>query len=262
VNETTVWVHGWHAVFGVLRYQPERVRRILLAANRQDRQQQECYERLANYPEIQPEIVPAAEFRGRFKAVHQGVAMLCVRSPEGGDRDLQALLAGDRQCNWLFVVLDRTQDPRNLGACLRTADAAGVHGVIIDRRRSAPLSPVAMKAASGAAGVVPLFRVANLVRTMQGLKRHGIWLFGADPLGGQELYDTELHGPCALVLGAEGTGLRRLVRETCDVLMRIPMHGVASSLNLSVATAICAYEAVRQRRLSAAGAATAESDKA
>jgi len=146
-----------------------------------------------------------------------------------------------------LLILDHVQDPHNLGACLRTADAAGVHAVIIPKDQAATLTPVARKVACGAAETVPLITVTNLSRLMIQLKEQGIWLIGMTEEADESLYDFNLTGPLAIVLGAEGQGLRRLTKEHCDHLLHIPMAGAVSSLNVSVATGVCLFEAIRQR---------------
>ncbi|MDY6994644.1 MAG: 23S rRNA (guanosine(2251)-2'-O)-methyltransferase RlmB, partial [Pseudomonadota bacterium] len=146
-----------------------------------------------------------------------------------------------------LLILDEVQDPHNLGACLRTADGAGIHAVIVPKNRACHLSAIVRKVASGAADSVPLIQVTNLARTLTWLKAQGIWLVGADAVGQTSLFKAHLQGALALILGAEGHGLRRLTREACDVLVHIPMLGKVESLNVSVATGICLYEAVRQR---------------
>ncbi|MEE8339979.1 MAG: 23S rRNA (guanosine(2251)-2'-O)-methyltransferase RlmB [Xanthomonadales bacterium] len=147
----------------------------------------------------------------------------------------------------LLLVLDGVQDPHNLGACLRTAEAAGVHAVILPRDRSAGLTPVARRAASGAAEVLPILIVTNLARTLRELKKKGVWLLGTSDQVEQSLYAAGLSGPMALVMGNEEKGMRRLTSELCDFLVRIPMHGSVSSLNVSVATGVCLFEMIRQR---------------
>jgi 23S rRNA (guanosine2251-2'-O)-methyltransferase len=147
-----------------------------------------------------------------------------------------------------LLVLDGVQDPHNLGACLRSADAAGVHAVIAPRDRASGLTPVVRKVAAGAAESVPFIAVVNLARTLRELKDRGIWLVGTDDSADKALYDVDLKGPLAIVLGGEGEGLRRLTRESCDMLVRIPMAGAVESLNVSVATGVVLYEAVRQRK--------------
>jgi 23S rRNA (guanosine2251-2'-O)-methyltransferase len=147
----------------------------------------------------------------------------------------------------LLLVLDGVQDPHNLGACMRTADAAGVAAVVVPKDRAAGLSATVRKVASGAAESVPLIQVTNLARTLRWLKEREIWIVGTDDQAEHSLYGAKLTGPLAIVLGAEGTGLRRLTRENCDALVSIPMRGIVESLNVSVATGVLLYEALRQR---------------
>lgn len=178
---------------------------------------------------------------------HQGVVARFQPKAVGGEGDLEKLLAQLPPAP-LILVLDGVQDPHNLGACLRVADAAGVHAVILPRDRSAPLSAVARRAASGAAETVAIFHVVNLARTLEALKAAGVWAIGAAQEGTGDLYAVDLTGPVALVLGGEGEGLRRLTRDHCDRLVRIPMAGKVESLNVSVAAGVALFEAMRQRR--------------
>jgi 23S rRNA (guanosine2251-2'-O)-methyltransferase len=145
-------------------------------------------------------------------------------------------------------VLDGIQDPHNLGACLRTAEAAGVNLVVICKDRSAGITPVVRRAASGAAETLNIIQATNLARVLRALKKHGIWLTGTSDEASDSLYATDLTGPLALVMGNEGTGLRRLTMELCDYLVSIPMAGQVESLNVSVATGVCLYEISRQRQ--------------
>jgi 23S rRNA (guanosine2251-2'-O)-methyltransferase len=147
----------------------------------------------------------------------------------------------------LLLVLDGVTDPHNLGACLRVADAAGAHAVIAPRDRAAGLNAVAAKVASGAAETMPYITVTNLARALREMQQEGIQVIGADAQASVSLYQTALDGPLALVMGAEGEGLRRLTRDTCDTLLHIPMQGSVESLNVSVASGVCLFEAVRQR---------------
>ncbi len=181
---------------------------------------------------------------------HQGaVAKVRAMGPRN-ETFLEELLTGLGEPAFL-LVLDGVQDPHNLGACLRTADATGVHALIAPRDRACGLTPVARKVASGAAETVPFVQVTNLARTLRFLRETGIWVVGTALEGSEgELFDTDLRGPLALVLGAEGKGLRRLTRENCDRLVHIPMAGTVQSLNVSVAAAVSLYEALRQRRTS------------
>ncbi len=179
-------------------------------------------------------------------ANHQGVAARVSVPAAQNENALDTLLDG-LQASPMLLVLDGVQDPHNLGACLRTADAAGVHAIIAPRDHAVGLTPVACKVASGAAGRVPYVQVTNLARTLKRLQERGIWLVGTAGEAEQDLYSADLKGPLALVMGSEGKGLRRLTRERCDLLVRLPMRGVVESLNVSVATGVVLYEAIRQR---------------
>jgi predicted rRNA methylase len=167
-------------------------------------------------------------------------------------------LAGQGQAARLLLALDGVEDPQNLGALLRTADGAGVDGVILTERRAAPLSAVAVKASAGASEHVRIARVVNMTRSLEQLKERGIWCIGLDERGAMDYDAYDYTGPCVLVLGREGAGLHDLVRRTCDQLLRIPMAGAVSSLNVSVAGAVVLYEAARQRRAAAVRVAAAE----
>jgi 23S rRNA (guanosine2251-2'-O)-methyltransferase len=179
-------------------------------------------------------------------ANHQGVAAR-VSMPAALDQGALEQLLERLTVPPFLLVLDGVQDPHNLGACLRTADAAGVHAVIAPRDNSVGLTPVACKVASGAAGRIPFVQVTNLARTLKWLQQQGVWLVGTAGESAQGLFDTDLTGPLALVMGAEGKGMRRLTREHCDLLISLPMHGAVESLNVSVATGVVLYEALRQR---------------
>lgn len=152
-----------------------------------------------------------------------------------------------------LLILDEIQDPHNLGACLRTADAAGVHAVIIPKNKACKLTPTVRKIASGAAENIPLIEVTNIVRTLNWLQKQGIWIIGTDDYSKTSIFESKLTGPLAIVMGAEGEGLRRLTKENCDSLVSIPMLGKIESLNVSVATGICLYEVVRQTKGNALG---------
>lgn len=178
-------------------------------------------------------------------AKHQGVAAVAAETgplSEGAARDLLARVAAP-----LVLVLDGVQDPRNFGACLRTADAAGAHLVVVARHRNVDVTPVVSKVAAGAAEAVPIVQVSNLVRYLEALKSQGLWIVGTDDAAGTSLYDVDLTTGIALVLGAEGEGLRRLTSEHCDHRVSLPMLGTVSSLNVAVAAGICLYECLRQR---------------
>lgn len=160
--------------------------------------------------------------------------------------DLETLLEG--KTDPLVLILDCVQDPHNLGACLRTADAAGVAAVVMPKDKSAPLTDTVVRVACGGAENVPIVRVTNLARAMKKLKDLGLWLVGTADESEKSLYDLDLKGPIGIVMGGEGPGMRRMTGEHCDFLARIPMAGKVDCLNVSVATGVCLFEAVRQRR--------------
>jgi 23S rRNA (guanosine2251-2'-O)-methyltransferase len=235
---------GFHAVTARLRHQPESVREIYVDAKRRDARLRELTA-LAGTRGVRVVPVDDARLAGLAgDARHQGVVARV--EVEGRPADLDELLGGLSQPPFL-LLLDGVTDPHNLGACLRVADAMGVHAVVVPKDRSAGLSPAVVKVASGAADSVPLIPVTNLARTIEELKTAGIQVLGAAEEGSRSLLETPVDGPVAWALGAEGAGLRRLTRERCDVLVRIPMFGRVQSLNVSVAAALCLYETRRQR---------------
>jgi 23S rRNA (guanosine2251-2'-O)-methyltransferase len=240
-------VAGWHAVLAVLKQAPERVLSVAIDRARKGPRRAQLLEAARKAGISIEETSGDALDRLSGHDHHQGVVARCRPAVERTEAELKTFVAG-LSGTPLLLVLDGIQDPHNLGACLRSADAAGAHAVILPRDNSAPMTPVVRKVASGAAETVPLFRVTNLARTLDSLKDAGVWLVGLAGEADQDLYDVDLTGPVALVLGAEGEGLRRLTREKCDHLARIPMAGAVESLNVSVAAGICLYEAVRQRR--------------
>ena len=178
-------------------------------------------------------------------ARHQGVVIEVRAAREFAVREFEALVV-DRGRSLRLLALDRVEDPRNLGACLRTADASGIDAVIVPRTRASGLTPAARKAASGAAETIPVYRAPNLARTLAWLKEAGVWIVGADGSAERSLYEYQWRTPLAVVVGGEGRGLRRLTRESCDELVAIPMHGVVASLNVSVACGVVLYELLRQ----------------
>lgn len=239
-------VYGINAVAAVLRRNPATIEKVLLQRDlgrKRRARLDELIERVG--PRV--ESVDAATLErltGTDK--HQGALALVTDS--GPLQETEALRLIETVDRPLVLLLDSVQDPRNFGACLRTADAAGVDLVVTARNRNAPLTPVVSKVAAGAVGVQPLAEVANLARFMSALSQSGVRLIGADDGAAESLYDTDLTGPVGLVLGAEGAGLRRLTRERCDSLASLPMHGAVESLNVSVAAGVCLYECRRQRR--------------
>ncbi len=180
---------------------------------------------------------------------HQGIIAIAAARNDYVENDLYHIIDNMNQSP-LLLVLDGVTDPHNLGACLRSADAAGVNAIIVPKDNSAPLTDVATKVSSGAAETVPLIRVTNLARTLRELKQRGLWITGLDSDTDCSIYDTDLSGGRVLVMGSEGQGMRRLTKEHCDELVSIPMQGYVSSLNVSVAAGICLFEAVRQRNSS------------
>ena len=243
-------LYGLHPVEEALRAGKRRFDHVLLARERQDAR----LERLADEcrkagvrvrREAREQLTLAAK-----TSAHQGVVAM-VRAQEF--LSIEDLFEPDparaENAARLLLALDGVEDPQNLGALLRVADGAGVDGVILTERRSAPLSPAAVKASAGAAEHMRIARVVNLVRTLEELKRHGLWIVGLDERGATDYDRFDLTGDCVLVLGREGAGLHDLVRRTCDHLLRIPMAGGVSSLNVATAAAVVLYEAFRQRRL-------------
>ena len=237
--------YGLYPVRALLEHEPATVARVLLADR--DRVALADLAALAAGHGIAVEHRPAATLdRLTRNATHQGVLALLAAAPQALDENaLEGILAQAERP--LLLVLDEVQDPRNLGACLRSADAAGVHAVLAPRRSAASLTAAAIKTAAGAASTVPFVQVGNLARTLRFLKGAGLALYGADARASATVYDADLTPPCALLLGGEGQGLRRLTRELCDELVTIPMTGAVGSLNVSVAAAVCLFEAVRQR---------------
>ena len=240
--------YGIHAVDVILRRSPERIISLSIQSDRNDKRIQGLLS-LAHNQGVAVDRVTKADLDEMVSERHQGVvAVIKPRQADGGvtERDLSSYLKGI-DCP-LVLVLDGVTDPHNLGACLRSADAAGVAAVIVPKDNSAELNAVARKVASGAADVIPLVRVTNLARTLRSLKELGIWIVGTTGEADTLVYDQDLSIPTALVMGAEGPGMRRLTTEACDFLVKLPMAGDVSSLNVSVATGICLFEAVRQRR--------------
>lgn len=239
-------VFGLHVVESLLRHHPRRVKRIWLAERRSDPRVQALVQ-LAGEARVTVESCDRRELDEWVEGVHQGVVAEVSPSQVWGENMLDELLQRSEGPP-LLLVLDGVTDPHNLGACLRTADAAGVQAVIVPKDKSATLNATVRKVACGAAEVVPLVAVTNLARTLEKLQQKGVWVVGTAGEAEQELYAQDFTGAIALVMGAEGRGMRRLTRERCDYLVRLPMAGSVSSLNVSVATGICLFEAVRQRR--------------
>ncbi|MEQ1439566.1 23S rRNA (guanosine(2251)-2'-O)-methyltransferase RlmB [Fontimonas sp. SYSU GA230001] len=247
----TTLIGGFHAVLAALEDAHDKPFEVLIADSRRDERMHKV-QQLAQRANVRLRVVPRSELDLKAAGLrHQGVlAYVPEKAFEAED-----LLYRSAEPQRLLLALDGVQDPHNLGACLRTAEAVGVAAVIIPKDRSAGLTAVARKAAAGAAERVPIVTVTNLARTLERLKELGYWITGLAGEAQETLYDVDFTGPAVLVMGAEGEGLRRLTRETCDRLVKIPMQGKTESLNVSVAAAVCLYEAWRQRSRARKGGA-------
>ncbi len=240
------FIYGQHAVAALLEQDPAGIQELWLQDGRDNAVSERARELAARHG-ISLQAVPRGTLDRMLEgARHQGVAARYRTTGAAGAEDLDALLAGIGPST-LLLVLDGVQDPHNLGACLRSADAAGADAVIVPRRRAVGLTPAVHKAASGATQRVPLVTVSNLAQALRRLARAGVTLFGAGANTGIPYTQADLLGPLAMVLGGEGRGLRRLPAELCDQLIHVPMRAGVESLNVSVAAALCLYEARRQR---------------
>ncbi len=243
----TELIYGLHAVTAALRHHPQQVQSLWLAGHnpRLRAIAEMAAERGITVQQVSRQELDRLSHSNR----HQGVvAQLQVVASSLSEADLPQVLTA-AQPTPLLLVLDGIQDPHNLGACLRTAEAAGVQAVMIPADRAVGLTASVRKVAAGAAETVPLVTVTNLARALRQLQQAGVWLIGAAEDAPNSLYEADLTGSVAVVLGAEDKGLRRLTREHCDQLVRIPMAGQVASLNVSVATGVVLFEAVRQRKL-------------
>ena len=237
-------IYGFHAVTARIRQNARSVEEIYLDRMRRDPRMKALIS-LAENRGVRVITLDHARLDGMTRmARHQGVA--AKTSGESRHVDLDEVLDNLNEPA-LLLVLDGIQDPHNLGACLRVADACGAHAVIAPRDRAVGITPAVAKVACGAAETVPYIAVTNLARTLRELKDRNIWIIGTDSTAKQNLFSAKLSGPVAWVLGAEEEGLRRLTKETCDELVRIPMAGTVESLNVSVASGICLFETRRQR---------------
>ena len=239
---------GLHSVQAALDYSPKKIHKAWVDNGRQDKRLGLAVDDLLALG-IEPEKVDRKRLdRLADNNNHQGIVIEVEMPGELSESDLKTAVENLSETA-LFLVLDNVQDPHNLGACLRTADATGVQGVIITKDNATGITPTVCKVASGAAETVPVYQVTNLSRTLRWLKGEGLWIMGAAGETAQTVYKTDFTVPMALVVGAEGKGLRRLTKEQCDVMVSVPMLGQVDSLNLSVATGVLLYEAVRQRIL-------------
>lgn len=239
------FIYGLHTVQTVLERHPERVLSVSVLAAKDDARVSRILTELERHGIALQRVNEKQLARQLGEVNHQGV-MAEVRPPRiGNEQDLLEDLSD--VSNPLLLFLDGVQDPHNLGACLRSADAAGAHAVVVPRDRACGLNPTVSKVAVGAAEVMPFYQVTNLARCLRQVQSAGVFCVGMAGEASQTLFDCKLDGPLALVLGAEGPGLRRLTRETCDVLASLPMQGSVESLNVSVTAGIALFEAVRQR---------------
>ena len=242
------WIYGIHAVHTMLKSAPQRVKELYVQRGRLDDRLQKIH-KLAEQHGVALQWATVKQLDGKAEGRHQGVMALC--SPgETYDESFLLKLAEERGGDAFFLMLDGVTDPHNLGACLRAADGAGVQAVIVPKDNSVGLTPVVSKVACGAAETMPLVMVTNLTRTLEKLQQQGAWVVGTTGDAEKLIYDIDLKGPMVLVMGAEGAGMRQLTQKQCDFLVKLPMAGGVSSLNVSVATGICLYEVVRQRTIS------------
>lgn len=245
---STTQLFGIHAVQAALDYSSQNIRRAWVDSQRLDARLKQVIDDL-----VALGITPEKTERKKLERMadgknHQGI-MVAVELPAmlSEDRLKQDVEALNETA--FYLVLDQVQDPHNLGACLRTADAVGAHGIIVTKDNAAGITPTVCKVASGAAETVPVYQVTNLARVLRWMKEQNIWIMGAAGEAEQTIYDMQLDMPLALVMGAEGTGMRHLTRQHCDFLVKIPMAGQVESLNVSVAAGVMLYEVFRQKRI-------------
>lgn len=237
-------VFGIHAVGALMQRAPQDVLELFVMKDRDDKRMQPLIQQARQHG-VSVQFCNRKTLDDMVGGQHQGIVAKARLQSSGTEADLAAIVAANDKP--FILILDGVTDPHNLGAILRSADAAGVHAVVAPKDRSVKLTSVVRKVACGAAENVPFITITNLARTMRELQDAGVWIVGTAGETETLVYDADLKGPLALVLGAEGEGLRRLTRETCDSLVKIPMFGTVSSLNVSVAAGICLFEAVRQR---------------
>lgn len=242
------WVVGVQAIRMLLTKNPAMIMALYVAGNTK-KDPFKSLVKLAKDNEINVKPLSVKEIEAvAFGANHQNIAAQCHDTQLLSERDLENSFAVQESSKEsLYLVLDGVQDPHNLGACLRSADAAGVAGVIFPKDKACGITPVVQKVACGAVLNLKLYQVKNLVRAITILKDNNVWVFGTSDKAEQSLYETDLTGNVAIVMGQEGEGLRSLTEKTCDYLVSLPMYGLVESLNVSVATGICLYEALRQR---------------
>ena len=247
------FLYGLHSISAVLENEPERVLEIMIAKGRNDDRMNKVVN-LARKNRISVQFVHRKTLDEKSQGEqNQGIIARAKPGRVLNEDDLDKILErfeDGKSGSAFFLVLDGVTDPHNLGACLRNCDASGVHALIVPKDKAVGVTPVVRKVAVGAAETIPLIQVTNLTRTLKHMQQNGGWGIGTAGEAQQLIYDCKMQGPIALVMGAEGKGMRRLTTETCDELVKLPMAGAVSSLNVSVASGICLFEIVRQRALS------------
>jgi 23S rRNA (guanosine2251-2'-O)-methyltransferase len=245
VRDEPIWVWGRHPVLEALR--AGRANSVMIAVGRRPAPSLNEILSHARRQHVPVREVGMTELEAMSPGANaQGVgALVSIRRLEDIEEIVAIATKSDREA--FFLMLDQVQDPHNFGALLRSAEATAVHAVVVPERRSAPLAGTVAKTSAGALSLLPILEVNNLVRALDALKRSGIWIIGLDAGAGLSLFDVDLNVPLVLVIGGEGEGLRRLTRERCDLLVRLPMRGSIESLNASVAGAVAMFECVRQR---------------
>lgn len=240
-------VFGYHAVMSAISVLPEKIGVIYLQ-NRKNKRFLQVTE-LAHKHQISIRYILHKDLDKMVSTTnHQGIAAEVIYPEKHTEDDLQLLLK-KRQNKLFLLILDGVQDPHNLGACLRTANAAGVDAVVAPKDKACGLAPSVHKVASGAVGLTPFIQVTNLARTIRMLKENNVWIYGTSDDADASIYETNLTTPLALVLGAEGKGIRRLIRDNCDFMVKIPMRGIVRNLNVAVAAGVCLFEVMRQQIL-------------
>ena len=244
---SSIHIFGFHSIEAMLNSSPELILNVFVQNGRRDRRMQDLLTKLDNQ-KINYSSTDKNKLDRLAKAeLHHGVlAEITLPTLPGQDKLIENIKHSS--INHLILILDSIQDPRNLGACLRSANAAGVDCVVVNKDRSAPINALVHKTSAGAINQIKIFQVTNLVRTIKELQKNGIWVLGLDGLSNNSLYKANLCEPIALVMGSEGKGLRKLVKTSCDELVSIPMMGNVESLNISVATGIALFESRRQRQ--------------
>ena len=241
------WIYGYHALHAAIKTRPELLQQIYLQSKRQDERSKNILN-LAQQVGVPIDVISRRDLNDIIEkdVPHQGMAAILKNRLHYIEADLEDLITVAEN-PLLLLILDGVQDPHNLGACLRTANAAGVHAVIAPKDRAVGLTPVVRKVASGAADITPFYQVTNLARTLRDIQKRGIWIHGTSDQGEKTIFEADFTGSIAVVLGSEGKGMRRLTTDCCDATWSIPMSGSVSSLNVSVAAGVCLFEALRQR---------------